>query len=104
MYYQQITKSAAKVVCVCVCVCVCDGDKDSNLQFNFILWNYECIWRTWVNVSQFDMITIRGDSLLYFSPGIFIFSHQQPEIYGFEQCIQIVHTLKYSSEFSLAKL
>ena len=42
--------------------------------------------------------------MLCSSMGTFIFSHQQPEIPGFEQFIQTVHPSNYSSEHSLAKL
>ncbi|MDQ4449842.1 hypothetical protein QCH02_13745, partial [Lacticaseibacillus rhamnosus] len=73
-------------------------------HFALIVWKSKGIWRIWVSVSQFDMITIIGDFLLYSSMGTFIFSHQQPEIPGFEQFIQTVHPSNYSSEHSLAKL
>ncbi|XP_021051178.1 vomeronasal type-2 receptor 116-like [Mus pahari] len=97
MYYNQILMSSAKVVIVY-------GDKDASIQFTLILWKYKGIWRIWVSVSQFDMITIIGDFLLYSSMGTFIFSHQKPEISGFEQFIQTVYPSNYSSEFSFAKL
>jgi hypothetical protein len=96
-HYNQIIMSSAKVVIVY-------GDKDSPIHFALIVWKSKGIWRIWVSVSQFDMITIIGDFLLYSSIGTFIFSHQQPEIPGFEQFIQTVHPSNYSSEHSLAKL
>uniref|UniRef100_A0A8C6I5B5 Receptor ligand binding region domain-containing protein n=1 Tax=Mus spicilegus TaxID=10103 RepID=A0A8C6I5B5_MUSSI len=97
MNYNKIAMSSAKVVIVY-------GDKDSPIQFTLIMWKSEGIRRIWVSVSQFDMITIIGEFLLYSSMGSFIFSHQQPEISGFEQFIKTVHPSNYSSEFSLAKL
>jgi vomeronasal 2 receptor len=97
MNYNKIAMSSAKVVIVY-------GDKDSPIQFTLIMWKSEGIRRIWVSVSQFDMITIIGEFLLYSSMGSFIFSHQQPEISDFEQFIKTVHPSNYSSEFSLAKL
>ncbi|XP_028630513.1 vomeronasal type-2 receptor 116-like [Grammomys surdaster] len=97
MYSKQIKMSLAKIVIVY-------GDRDSYLEFILIKLKYERIWRIWVSVSQFDMITIRGDFLLYSSHGTFIFSHQQREISGFKNFIQTVYPSNYSSEFSFAKL
>uniref|UniRef100_A0A8C6I567 Vomeronasal 2, receptor 70 n=1 Tax=Mus spicilegus TaxID=10103 RepID=A0A8C6I567_MUSSI len=97
MNYKQILMSSAKVVIVY-------GYKDSPIIYVLISWKSHGIFRIWVSVSQFDMITIRGDFLLYSSTGTFIFSHQKPEISGFEQFIQTVHPSNYSSEFSFAKL
>lgn len=65
-YYNQIMMSSAKVVIVY-------GDKDSSVQFIFIQFKSEDIWKLWVIVSQFDMITIIGDFLLNYKPGTLIF-------------------------------
>ena len=96
-YFNRIVMSSAKVVIVY-------GDHDSPIKIVLLLRRSECIFRISVSVSQFDMITILGDFLLYSSTGTFIFSHQQPEISDFEQFIKTVHPSNYSSEFSLAKL
>uniref|UniRef100_A0A3B2W7D5 Vomeronasal 2, receptor 69 n=1 Tax=Mus musculus TaxID=10090 RepID=A0A3B2W7D5_MOUSE len=97
MNYKHISISSAKVVIVY-------GDKFSPINYALTLWISQGILRIWVSVSQFDMITILGDFLLYSSTGTFIFSHQQPEIPGFEKFIQTVYPSNYSSEFSFAKL
>uniref|UniRef100_A0A8C6I2V2 Vomeronasal 2, receptor 69 n=1 Tax=Mus spicilegus TaxID=10103 RepID=A0A8C6I2V2_MUSSI len=97
MNYKHISMSSAKVVIVY-------GDKFSPIMYALTVWISQGILRIWVSVSQFDMITILGDFLLYSSTGTFIFSHQQPEIPGFEKFIQSVHPSNYSSEFSFGKL
>ncbi|NP_001371877.1 vomeronasal receptor Vmn2r71 precursor [Mus musculus] len=97
MNYKKILMSSAKVVIVY-------GDKDSPIKYVLTAWKSQGIFRIWVSASQFDMITILGDFLLYSYTGTFIFSHQQPEIPGFEKFIQTVHPSNYSSEFSFAKL
>uniref|UniRef100_A0A8C6I401 Vomeronasal 2, receptor 74 n=1 Tax=Mus spicilegus TaxID=10103 RepID=A0A8C6I401_MUSSI len=96
MNYKQILMSSAKVVIVY-------GYRDSPIIYAFIVWKSQDLFRIWVSVSQLDMITFLGDFLLYSSTGTFIFSHQKPEISGFEQFIQRIHPSNYSSEFSLAK-
>jgi hypothetical protein len=96
MNYKQILMSSAKVVIVY-------GYRDSPIIYAFIVWKSQDLFRIWVSVSQLDMITFLGDFLLYASTGTFIFSHQKPEISGFEQFIQRIHPSNYSSEFSLAK-
>ncbi|XP_059124477.1 vomeronasal type-2 receptor 116-like [Peromyscus eremicus] len=96
-YYNQIMMSSAKVVIV-------NGDKESHLKWNFILWQSLNIQRIWVSVSQFDMITVRGDFLLKSPHGTLIFSHQHSEVSGFKQFLQTVHPSNYSNEISLIKL
>ncbi|XP_051005270.1 vomeronasal type-2 receptor 116-like [Acomys russatus] len=96
-YYNQIILSSAKVVLVY-------GDKESHLQWNFIVWRSLDIRRIWVSVSQFDMITVKGDFLFNTFHGSLFFSHQQSEISNFKQFIQTVHPLNYSNEISLSKL
>uniref|UniRef100_A0A8C6I2X2 Vomeronasal 2, receptor 68 n=1 Tax=Mus spicilegus TaxID=10103 RepID=A0A8C6I2X2_MUSSI len=96
-YFNRIVMSSAKVVIVY-------GDYTSPIDLVLHLCKSKGIFRIWVSVSQFDMITYLGDFMLYSSSGTFIFSHQKPEISGFQQFIQTVHPSNYSSEFSFAKL
>uniref|UniRef100_A0A8C8UGV1 Receptor ligand binding region domain-containing protein n=1 Tax=Peromyscus maniculatus bairdii TaxID=230844 RepID=A0A8C8UGV1_PERMB len=96
-YYNQIMTSSAKAVVV-------NGNKESHLKWNFILWQSLDIWRIWVSVSQFDMITVGGDFLLKSPHGTLIFSHQHSEVSGFKQFLQRVHPSNYSTEISLASL
>ncbi|KAL1765184.1 vomeronasal type-2 receptor 116-like, partial [Sigmodon hispidus] len=96
-YYDQVMMSTAKVVIVY-------GDRESLLQWNFVLWQSLDIWRIWVSVSQFDMITVRGNFLLNSPHGTLIFSHHHSEVSGFKHFLQTVHPLNYSNEISLAKV
>ncbi|XP_052033824.1 vomeronasal type-2 receptor 116-like [Apodemus sylvaticus] len=96
-YYQQIIMSSAQVVIIY-------GDKESYIQYTFILWKSKDIQRLWVSVSQFDLITIKGDFMLNSLPGTLIFSHQHSELSGFKQFIQTVHPKNYSNDISFAKL
>ncbi|CAH6776993.1 vomeronasal type-2 receptor 116 [Phodopus roborovskii] len=95
--YNQIKMSSAKVVIVY-------GDKESYIPLNFILWKSQELWRIWVSVSQFDMITITGDFMLGSPDGALIFSHQHSEVSGFKKFLQTVQPLNDSNEISLAKL
>uniref|UniRef100_A0A3B2WB08 Vomeronasal 2, receptor 73 n=1 Tax=Mus musculus TaxID=10090 RepID=A0A3B2WB08_MOUSE len=97
MNYNKIVMSSAKVVIVY-------GDHNSPIKFVLFLWKSQGIFRIWVSVSQFDMITPLGDFMLYSASGTLIFSHQQSELSGFEKFIKTVKPSNYSSEFSFAKL
>uniref|UniRef100_A0A8C6I4Y8 Vomeronasal 2, receptor 73 n=1 Tax=Mus spicilegus TaxID=10103 RepID=A0A8C6I4Y8_MUSSI len=97
MNYNKIVMSSAKVVIVY-------GDHNSPIKLVLFLWKSQGIFRIWVSVSQFDMITPLGDFMLYSSSGTLIFSHQQSELSGFEKFIKTVKPSNYSSEFSFAKL
>uniref|UniRef100_A0A8C6I6J4 Vomeronasal 2, receptor 72 n=1 Tax=Mus spicilegus TaxID=10103 RepID=A0A8C6I6J4_MUSSI len=91
--FNLIVRSSAKVVIVY-------GDYASPIDLVLHWFKSKGLFRIWVSVSQFDMITNLGDFMLYSSSGTFIFSHQKPEISGFQKFIKTVYPSNYSSEFS----